>query len=75
MENRLDRIFTGLDVLDVCNTLEVVFLFVYSIELGMRFFAHGLSCLQSSWVRFDFLLVMLGLMTTLVMRAQSIRRE
>ena len=30
--------------------LEMAYLFVYSFELGLRFFAHGADCLTSGWV-------------------------
>eukprot|EP00747_Dinoflagellata_sp_TGD_P057739 gnl/TRDRNA2_/TRDRNA2_150792_c0_seq1.p1 gnl/TRDRNA2_/TRDRNA2_150792_c0~~gnl/TRDRNA2_/TRDRNA2_150792_c0_seq1.p1 ORF type:complete len:721 (+),score=115.27 gnl/TRDRNA2_/TRDRNA2_150792_c0_seq1:107-2269(+) len=42
------------------HVLEHMFLVVYAVELGLRFFVFGLSCLQDNWVRFDMLLVTSG---------------
>ena len=33
------------------SQVEVLFMGVYVIELGMRFFTLGIKCLDSSWVR------------------------
>ena len=54
------------EVLQQCKFLEMIYIIVYTVELLMRFFAHGRACLSSAWVRFDFVLVTLGLFTTLV---------
>jgi voltage-gated sodium channel len=54
------------EVLDQCKVLEMVYLFVYTVELSMRFFAHGRACLKSAWVQFDAVLVGLGILTTFV---------
>ena len=37
--------------------IETIFLIMYTVELGLRFFAYGLRCLDSFWVRFDAFLV------------------
>jgi voltage-gated sodium channel len=46
--------------------LELFYLAVYTTELSLRFFAHGRSCLDSGWVRFDALLVSLGIVFNIV---------
>lgn len=43
---------------------ENVFLLVYIVELGLRFFAAGLNAVKADrWVRFDLFLVILGVTT------------
>lgn len=42
---------------------EHLFLCIYTLEVLVRFFAFGPSCLQDGWVRFDLLLVALGITT------------
>ena len=54
------------DIIKLCQRLEYIFLLLYSIELALRFFAHGLGCLASAWVRFDLILVVLGITMTFV---------
>lgn len=39
---------------------EHLFLSIYLVELAVRLYACGKSCLQNPWVRFDFFLVVLG---------------
>jgi voltage-gated sodium channel len=46
--------------------LEYVFFVVYFTELGLRFFAHGLECLSTGWVKFDAVLVAQGILTNVV---------
>lgn len=47
------------------KTLEDIFLVIYVLELGFRFFAYGLiTSLKSSWVRLDVVLVLLGIITS-----------
>ena len=60
------RLLNNRPVLDMCQYLEYTFLFIYTVELGLRFYASGLACLHSAWVKFDFILVMLGLVTTFI---------
>jgi voltage-gated sodium channel len=47
----------------VVDAFENCFLIVYLVELGMRIFACGLKCLRDNYVRFDALLVALGLLS------------
>merc|ERR1719387_1661686 len=49
----------------VFEYMENFFMTAYICELALRFFAHGLRCLQSGWVMFDFVLVGLGRTTAL----------
>ncbi|CAK0911048.1 unnamed protein product, partial [Prorocentrum cordatum] len=42
------------------GVMESVFLVVYIVELACRFYACGASCLRSSWVKFDVLIVTVG---------------
>eukprot|EP00746_Dinoflagellata_sp_MGD_P143925 gnl/MRDRNA2_/MRDRNA2_76683_c0_seq1.p1 gnl/MRDRNA2_/MRDRNA2_76683_c0~~gnl/MRDRNA2_/MRDRNA2_76683_c0_seq1.p1 ORF type:complete len:539 (+),score=72.59 gnl/MRDRNA2_/MRDRNA2_76683_c0_seq1:133-1749(+) len=42
------------------EALEHVYLVIYTGELSMRFFAFGLHCLTSNWVKFDLVLVSLS---------------
>jgi len=53
-----DRLF-GIDATVYAN-LEYVFLFIYALELFLRFFAVGIRCLKSGWVRFDCFLVVIS---------------
>merc|ERR1719487_1490582 len=46
--------------------MEHVFLFIYTLELAMRFYAYGLACFRNSWVIFDLIVVTLGLFSTYV---------
>jgi hypothetical protein len=45
---------------------ENLFLVIYCGELGMRFYAQRLHCLQNGWVRFDLLLVGMGVLSSWV---------
>jgi len=58
-----------LDGLDTSffDVLETIFLIVYCVELGMRFFTSGLECLNSGWVVFDAVLVALGVISTWIL--------
>eukprot|EP00931_Biecheleriopsis_adriatica_P055066 TRINITY_DN32480_c0_g1_i1.p1 TRINITY_DN32480_c0_g1~~TRINITY_DN32480_c0_g1_i1.p1 ORF type:complete len:544 (+),score=108.35 TRINITY_DN32480_c0_g1_i1:59-1690(+) len=52
--------------LTVFRVLEHVFLLIYTLELSLRFYVQGCSCLQSGWVRFDLALVGMGILTSWV---------
>ena len=45
------------DLIRFFQDLEYFYVTVYTAELGLRFFAMGLACLRSIWVRFDAFLV------------------
>jgi voltage-gated sodium channel len=47
--------------------LEHFFLFIYTVELALRFYSYGVACLRNTWVIFDFVLVSLGLFSTYVL--------
>jgi voltage-gated sodium channel len=47
--------------------IEHIFLFIYTCELAARFYAHGLACLRSGWVVFDFILVTMGVFATYIL--------
>jgi voltage-gated sodium channel len=40
--------------------IDNIFLCIYVLELGLRFFAYGVHCLDNGWVRFDASLVTMG---------------
>jgi voltage-gated sodium channel len=46
--------------------IDNVFLGIYAVELGLRFFAYGIHCLDNGWVQFDAALVTLGLGTSIL---------
>ena len=46
--------------------LEIMYVTIYCIELGLRFFAHHLACLRNNWVRFDLFLVVASLFALIV---------
>jgi len=48
----------------VFDTLEQVFLLVYSVELALRIFAGGTKSLQDNWVRFDCAMVLTGILSS-----------
>jgi voltage-gated sodium channel len=48
----------------IFHRIEHIFLFIYTAELAVRFYAYGLACMRSGWVVFDFFLVTTGLFTT-----------
>merc|ERR1719362_180416 len=48
---------------EVFKILERIFLMIYIAELCLRFFAHGCACLKSAWVMFDFVLVLMGVIS------------
>ena len=50
----------------IFETVEVVFMVIYTTELVCRFFAHHLHCLRSGWVQFDLLLVSMSIITAIV---------
>jgi voltage-gated sodium channel len=43
------------------QALEHVFLIVYIVEIAIRIFACGTSCLRDWWVRFDVFLIIIGI--------------
>jgi len=47
------------------NVLEIVFLSLYVIELGMRFGGLGCRAIKNAWVQFDMFLVICGLLDLL----------
>mmetsp|Transcript_30141 Transcript_30141/g.70321 ORF Transcript_30141/g.70321 Transcript_30141/m.70321 type:complete len:863 (-) Transcript_30141:200-2788(-) len=44
----------------ILRILESSFLFVYSVELGLRFYAYGLLAIKNNWIKFDVFLVVTG---------------
>jgi voltage-gated sodium channel len=44
----------------IFKLLEQTFLIIYIIELGLRFYCFGSSCLKDNWVKFDAFLVVVG---------------
>jgi len=48
---------------DFVQPVETCCLVIYIIELSMRFFGSGLKCLEDTWVKFDCVLVTLGMMS------------
>lgn len=48
---------------------ESCFLGIYTIELMLRFFAYGYTCLKDNWVKFDAFLVALGILDSWVLKA------
>lgn len=52
---------------DVFQVLEHVFLWIYIVELGLRFVAYGVSCLKDGWTLFDFVLVILGVLSLYIL--------
>lgn len=46
--------------------LERIFLFIYSIELGLRFYLYRAKCLRNGWVVFDLFLVSTGLFSSVI---------
>jgi voltage-gated sodium channel len=55
----------GIDISDFIF-IDNIFLAIYTIELGLRFFAYGFHCLDNGWVRFDAVLVGFGICTSLL---------
>lgn len=49
--------------MSVCEVSEHIFLTIYIFELCVRFAASGLRCLEDHWVKFDSMLVVLGIAT------------
>lgn len=49
------------------ENLEHVFLGVYVLELAARFAAYGVQCLKDNWVKFDGLLVVVGIFGTWIL--------
>jgi hypothetical protein len=44
--------------------VESMFLCVYIFELGVRILAFGCECFKDNWVKFDFFLIVVGVMNT-----------
>lgn len=44
--------------------VESIFLVIYIVELGLRFFALGCVCLRDKWVKLDVMLVSLGVLNS-----------
>mmetsp|Transcript_36388 Transcript_36388/g.79576 ORF Transcript_36388/g.79576 Transcript_36388/m.79576 type:complete len:680 (+) Transcript_36388:56-2095(+) len=55
------------------NVLENTFLAIYVLELIIRFMAYGTVCLRSSWVMFDFVLVVAGCTTSWIIAPLAIK--
>jgi hypothetical protein len=47
-------------VLHIFATMDVTFLILFTIELGMQLFYHGLSLFQDGWLIFDFIIIVLS---------------
>lgn len=47
----------------VFKRLEHFYLIVYTVELGMRYYVSGWRCMKSSWICFDFILVVGGIVS------------
>eukprot|EP00929_Paragymnodinium_shiwhaense_P048072 TRINITY_DN24361_c0_g1_i2.p1 TRINITY_DN24361_c0_g1~~TRINITY_DN24361_c0_g1_i2.p1 ORF type:complete len:412 (-),score=73.39 TRINITY_DN24361_c0_g1_i2:175-1410(-) len=47
--------------------LDHLFLLSYCLELGLRFYVLGRDCLESHWVKFDLLLVAVGVLSSWVL--------
>jgi len=47
------------------KNLERVYLVLYGMELGARYFAFGPTCLKDNWVKFDSVLVVFGIFSQL----------
>mmetsp|Transcript_63340 Transcript_63340/g.137845 ORF Transcript_63340/g.137845 Transcript_63340/m.137845 type:complete len:683 (+) Transcript_63340:3-2051(+) len=58
--------------LHVTWVLEHIFLAIFVVELGLRFFAYGINALQDSWVRCDTLIVTAGVLTTWILEPLSV---
>lgn len=56
----------GQSILGV-TILESVFLVIYIMELGLRYFGFGPTCLRDKWVQLDILLVLLGVLNSWIM--------
>ena len=41
--------------------VEYVFLLIYTVEFGLRLFALRMDVMQSSWIKFDGFLVVVGI--------------
>lgn len=48
--------------------LENVFIAIYIMELGLRLYVHGRQCFNDNWVRFDALLVIMGITTQWILQ-------
>mmetsp|Transcript_5903 Transcript_5903/g.10541 ORF Transcript_5903/g.10541 Transcript_5903/m.10541 type:complete len:561 (-) Transcript_5903:23-1705(-) len=55
---------SGCDYMVVFQVMENLFLAIYVFELGLRFYVIGCACLNNGWVRFDAMLVGMGVVTS-----------
>lgn len=53
------------------QVVETLFLIIYVVEFGLRWFVWGRRCLKDNWVKFDVLLILQGLIFTLVIEPAS----
>ena len=58
---------------DFYAVFEHAFLFIYSVELGCRFYLYGLACLRNGWVVFDSVLVTFGALATYIIEPLLLR--
>jgi len=68
IEQTLD--INGKDTI-VIKIIESVFLILYSGEFLLRFTPKGLAVFRDAWVRFDFLLIILGILQSWIMEPLS----
>jgi len=63
----LDQSPSAYRYLSILKAFENIFLSIYIIELGARFWAFGVRCLRDPSIRFDCLLVVLGVTTNWIL--------
>lgn len=62
-------------VMQFLVVMENFCLVVYTVELALRFTAFGLACLKSGWVRFDTLLVAVGLVNKCIIAPLNLKSD